>query len=435
MATSQSKTQSDTNDQVAGAFASTSSEVTTHRRGTAWINANAAGEPGWPVSKLPLAACLLAGAAVLGLGTVYGVDRVQGKLEAATIAELETEYGVNVSRDDVDFDFRNGEVTLRLPEGTATEEQVEAFLSSRLDGTDGRANLRTVDVTIENDVAGASAGQPLDVAVESDGSSITLNGDVLSQAQSDRLQQAAERAVGSGNVVNNLTVLDAAAAVEGADERVDGLAAAVELMGPDRVQSASARLDDVNLTVSGVALSGAAQNDFDAALAGVDGVAASVDLSVPVTPPPTTTTTTTPPSTTTEAAPTLEQETVALQEELDGLQAEIIENVVFDVSSSAITDNAAATLDKVVDAMTRYPLPSVLVGGHTDADGNDQFNLELSDARAKSVASYLAQNGIDEARVRGEGFGETQPVAPNDSAINKQKNRRVEFTAVGEFSN
>lgn len=421
-------------DQGSRSSTATTTEVTTRRRGTAWINANSAGKPGWPVSRLPLAACLLGGAAVVGLGTIYGVDRVQDKLEAATISELEDRYGVDVSADDVDFDFRDGEVTLRLPEGTATEEDVEAFLASRLDGSDGRTNLRVVDVTIENVASEAPEGQPLDVSVESDGSTITLTGDVLDQAQSDRLQAAAEEAVGADNVVNNLRILDAPAAVDGADDRVAGLAAAVALMGPDRVESASAQLDDTTLTVTGVALTDAAQGDLEGVLNGADGVTASANLSVLAAPPPSTTTTAAPPATT-EPAATLEQETVALQEELDALQAEIIENVVFDVNSSEITDRAATTLDKVVDAMNRYSLPSVLVGGHTDADGNDQSNLELSDARAKSVASYLAAGGIDADRVRGEGFGETQPVAPNDSRANKQKNRRVEFTAVGEFSN
>ncbi len=137
----------------------------------------------------------------------------------------------------------------------------------------------------------------------------------------------------------------------------------------------------------------------------------------------------------TVAEVTVEDEVGLLQAELDALQAEILENVVFDVNSDVITPTAAGTLDKVVAAMTRYQRPAVLVGGHTDSDGDDAFNLDLSDRRAKSVSQYIADQGIDINRLRGQGFGETEPVAANDTPENKQQNRRVEFTALAEFTN
>ena len=129
----------------------------------------------------------------------------------------------------------------------------------------------------------------------------------------------------------------------------------------------------------------------------------------------------------------LDDEVVALQVELDALQAEIQENVVFDPASDAITPTAAATLDKVVAAMTKYQRPVVEVGGHTDSDGSDTLNLELSARRAEAVAAYLVDGGIDTARLIGTGFGESDPVAPNDTDENKLKNRRVQFTARPTF--
>lgn len=129
----------------------------------------------------------------------------------------------------------------------------------------------------------------------------------------------------------------------------------------------------------------------------------------------------------------LDEEVLALQEELDALQAEITENVVFDQSSDAITPVAAATLDKVVAAMNKYQRPVVEVGGHTDSDGSDQLNLELSGRRATAVANYLTEAGIDADRLIGTGFGESDPVAPNDTDENKRMNRRVQFTARPSF--
>ena len=69
----------------------------------------------------------------------------------------------------------------------------------------------------------------------------------------------------------------------------------------------------------------------------------------------------------------------------------------------------------------------------TDADGDPAANLDLSERRAQSVVAYLVAQGIDANRLRGQGFGETEPVAPNDTAENKQRNRRVELSALVAF--
>jgi hypothetical protein len=71
------------------------------------------------------------------------------------------------------------------------------------------------------------------------------------------------------------------------------------------------------------------------------------------------------------------------------------------------------------------------VEGHTDSQGDESYNLGLSDRRAASVLSYLIQEfGIDGARLSSRGLGETQPVAPNDTAEGRQQNRRVELVRI-----
>ena len=68
------------------------------------------------------------------------------------------------------------------------------------------------------------------------------------------------------------------------------------------------------------------------------------------------------------------------------------------------------------------------MSAHTDSKGADDYNLRLSDNRAKSVMDYILSKGIDPKRIVSKGYGETKPVAPNDTDENRQLNRRVEFT-------
>jgi outer membrane protein OmpA-like peptidoglycan-associated protein len=102
----------------------------------------------------------------------------------------------------------------------------------------------------------------------------------------------------------------------------------------------------------------------------------------------------------------------------------------FDVDSSMIRPQFRATLDEVAQTLASYPETYVDVYGHTDSDGSDAYNLALSERRAGSVAGYLANRGINRARLATEGFGESQPIATNTTAAGKQQNRRVEIRIV-----
>jgi len=75
--------------------------------------------------------------------------------------------------------------------------------------------------------------------------------------------------------------------------------------------------------------------------------------------------------------------------------------------------------------MGDVPFATALVEGHTDSVGADAYNLALSDRRAKSVFDYLTSRGVDPARIKSVGKGESEPVADNKTAEGRQENRRV----------
>ena len=102
--------------------------------------------------------------------------------------------------------------------------------------------------------------------------------------------------------------------------------------------------------------------------------------------------------------------------------------IYFDVNKDVVKPESYGTLKEIAAALNENPTVRVKIIGHTDADGDDAKNLDLSKRRADSVKNELAKTfGIDVARFETDGKGETQPVAPNDTPANKALNRRVEF--------
>ena len=106
------------------------------------------------------------------------------------------------------------------------------------------------------------------------------------------------------------------------------------------------------------------------------------------------------------------------------------DGVTFDVGSSTLKPEFRATLDKVAQSLIQYPNSLVDVYGHTDSTGSDAFNQTLSESRARTVMNYLISRGVPASRLRSQGFGETMPVASNDTAEGRQRNRRVEIKIV-----
>lgn len=105
--------------------------------------------------------------------------------------------------------------------------------------------------------------------------------------------------------------------------------------------------------------------------------------------------------------------------------------ITFDSGKDVVKPESHATIKEIADVMKENPTLKIRVTGHTDSDGNDNLNLDLSKRRAANVKKYLvAQFGIDETRIETDGKGESQPVAANDTAQNKAKNRRVEIEKI-----
>ncbi|MDP4291666.1 MAG: OmpA family protein [Bacteroidota bacterium] len=102
--------------------------------------------------------------------------------------------------------------------------------------------------------------------------------------------------------------------------------------------------------------------------------------------------------------------------------------IYFDVNKDQVKPESYGTLKDISTVLTENPGIRVKIIGHTDSDGDAAMNLDLSKRRAASVKNALSQNfGIDASRVETDGKGATQPVAANDSPVNKALNRRVEF--------
>lgn len=100
----------------------------------------------------------------------------------------------------------------------------------------------------------------------------------------------------------------------------------------------------------------------------------------------------------------------------------------FDRDSARLNAASLPTLRRLASVANSCPGVRLEVGGHTDADGRTEHNQMLSERRAHSIAEFLARAGVNPDRMRAVGYGETRPLAPNDTAGHKARNRRIEFT-------
>ncbi len=105
-------------------------------------------------------------------------------------------------------------------------------------------------------------------------------------------------------------------------------------------------------------------------------------------------------------------------------------SVLFDTAEFKLKESATSELEKLLEGVKEIPKGTIIVEGHTDNVGSPQSNLKLSKNRANEVSVYLKSNLPDDYNYSIKGYGETRPVAPNDSDENKQKNRRVEILII-----
>jgi outer membrane protein OmpA-like peptidoglycan-associated protein len=114
----------------------------------------------------------------------------------------------------------------------------------------------------------------------------------------------------------------------------------------------------------------------------------------------------------------------------DELVLRMPSGITFQVDHSDIQPQFQSTLDQVAQTLASYNQTYIDVLGHTDSTGSDAYNQALSDRRAQSVADYLAGRGVARARIGTRGYGESQPIASNETDAGRAENRRVEIKVV-----
>lgn len=108
-------------------------------------------------------------------------------------------------------------------------------------------------------------------------------------------------------------------------------------------------------------------------------------------------------------------------------QSIVLKNIFFDFDKATIRSESANELDRLIKLLTENPTLKIELGSHTDSKGSDDYNQKLSQARSQSVVTYLIGKGISTDRLVAKGYGETVPVATNDTETGRQENRRTDF--------
>ncbi len=101
-------------------------------------------------------------------------------------------------------------------------------------------------------------------------------------------------------------------------------------------------------------------------------------------------------------------------------------DILFDVNKAQLNPGGLRTVDNLADFLREYPERQVLIEGFTDSTGTEEYNRQLSEKRAESVKNALLNEGIGSDRIRVKGYGESYPIATNDTVAGRQQNRRVE---------
>jgi OOP family OmpA-OmpF porin len=223
---------------------------------------------------------------------------------------------------------------------------------------------------------------------------IELRGTVPTEKIKSEITGAAKRVYGEGNVIDNQTVSTAVG-------EPAWMPSALGLFGllKDGVKNSGFGIENGKLTVNGVVKNADAESKLL-----VDAQAMLPNLKL---------------------VDNVDYEAAKVQRNIgEFLDTRVVE---FATGSAVLTPRGKAILDTVAMMLNEAPDAQIEVGGHTDDQGNDDANMNLSQRRADASEAYLIKKGIDDGRMTSKGFGETSPVADNATAEGRQRNRRIQF--------
>ncbi|MDX2121944.1 MAG: OmpA family protein [Gemmatimonadota bacterium] len=110
----------------------------------------------------------------------------------------------------------------------------------------------------------------------------------------------------------------------------------------------------------------------------------------------------------------------------EGIQITFDSGLLYDFDSDVLRSEARTNLDELARSFSKYDGSDILIVGHTDQTGTEQYNQTLSERRANAAASYLVSRNVKGSRIQTMGLGETEPVASNETEAGRQTNRRIE---------
>lgn len=132
----------------------------------------------------------------------------------------------------------------------------------------------------------------------------------------------------------------------------------------------------------------------------------------------------------------MDEQAAELERDLEGARVERVgegikvtfeSGILFDVNKATLKEESKRELERLAAILNKYEDTNILLEGHTDSTGPEDYNMDLSIRRAQAVANYLASLGVNPTRFTVMGYGETQPIASNDTEEGRRLNRRVEI--------
>jgi outer membrane protein OmpA-like peptidoglycan-associated protein len=117
-----------------------------------------------------------------------------------------------------------------------------------------------------------------------------------------------------------------------------------------------------------------------------------------------------------------------IQRNADLLAVTFKSDVLFDTDSAALKAGSYDEMNRVAQVLNQYPETTIMIAGHTDSTGSETHNQQLSERRAMAVKNALSGQGVDPARMSAVGYGESKPIADNNTESGRQTNRRVAIT-------